>query len=300
MPPLDAATAEYLQNAPDQQLLQLHRAVVSQVLFQVTRMGLEQRKLTNGFDREMNNRMFFRGDGSDLTATSKRSMDVITRRTGAKTQTLLRRRTDFAAANASVSYARTLAQVLEDRGYPVTTSRFESIARKVTKAHQERFGTTREALVRSVTRRHDARLKRLIAEQTGGLARDQGDRRLAAQSRIQAAGATGMYGPETKGGSILKDMGRIVATEALADVYDTSRELIASAGLGFVYRRGFGTARRCSCDALNTASYPGIGSLLHSAGIDSSGIDFRGLYPIDAAPEYPHASCKCFLEPMFI
>lgn len=299
---LDAETADYINNAQDTELLSLHRQLSSQVFSQVTRMGMDQKKVANSFDREVGNRMFFLQDGSDLTKQSKKSLEVAQRRARSQSESIFRRRTDFAATASAVNYARSISTVLQNRGVAVSTGRLEEVARQVAQSRQVRFGTTRDKLIEGVMRRHDERLQKLIKEQTGG---DQPavDRRLNAQDRIQSAGAVGIYGTPTKGGSLLKDMGRVLASEALADTYDTGREILKVTGLQFGYRRGVGGrssgGRADVCDDLNTAVFDGIHEMLRASGFEPADLDLRGLYPVNAIPDYPHAFCRCWIEPLF-
>jgi hypothetical protein len=291
---LTSAEKKYLSGATDKTLAGLRRAYRVEIISQVSRLVSEQTTLANKLDRRIATALVYRKDGT-LTAASRRRVERAIQSMVDDALAKFADRLDITVSKGTRANAEATAKFLERKGFDVDRAKVKSIATKVADADKKFYGATTKQRVKSIGKKQIARVTEVL-DSTRGNDKDR--------DKIFDRAASPLGGDRTPAGSMLRDMTRVFVADAVRKAVDADTQVMTESGVEFAYRRlsdlHIFRDRVEFCEELNMAVYPGIRTLLRRAGIDSSGVDLEGLYPVDDVPELPHASCMCFLEPLIV
>ena len=275
------------------------------IVSQTDRLGTDQDKIARTLDADLFRRVKYRRDGMGITQRSEKDTGVAIRRAAEASSDGFQRRVERQVSLSTQAAARGIASRLGEAGLvPPTRSAMQRIARDIAQDTTPFFGKTVDERVAFVRAKTEERLWSKVREQLGGPQRTALERQQALRVEAGKVMTLGTGGPNLEGGSTRRDMERILVAEAMRKVVKTDEAVMRHVGVKFVYWRlspahpRYRKLEVCEAHAMRVdASLVGD---LRTAGFDPTKLDLHGLWRIDDLPDYPHAFCKCWREPLIL
>lgn len=270
---------------------------------QVVRLGDVQVRAARRLDETLGRVLEYRVDGRALTKESERAVTKAIADFASEVVDAYAVRLGRELALSSQSAGRSISRRLVERGYaPPRPGTVERLARDVSRENVTRFGKTPAQRLDDMEARAAQRVWRAITKELGGAPRSRVDRAAAARAAVRDVVSAGTGVRAAIGGSIRRDMDRLLVSEAGARTRETERQVMLTAGVGFAWWRLSAThppyKKLEICEFYASRVLEGIETRLVAAGVEPASVDLDGLLPLDSVPEHPHPFCRCWLEPL--